>query len=315
MPILNPDAVLSGLTSSADSDPLSDEQREAIVRQQQEGWIAKTTNSSKSDAETLDKYTRNDSVIDTSGIQVDERQENRQKNVALGVRTVPGVEDGAEKKQPFSPKISFIDVNGNNYGKDLRVRIRVPQKYLTGLASPLVEQGGILFPYTPQITHEVSGDYGQINPMHSNFSIMFYQRSRISNIQITGKFTVQNNDDAIKFISTKFLLQALTKMRSGGAKGGDPDSGAPPPVCRLSGYGDMMFNNVPVSIQSFRLDLNDGIDYVTCNAVIDGQTSVFSVPTMTTFTVNCVPMYSRAEMQEFSVTGYLRGGDSSKGFI
>jgi hypothetical protein len=179
----------------------------------------------------------------------------------------------------------------------------------------LVEQGGILFPYTPQITHEVSGDYGQINPMHSNFSIMFYQRSRISNIQITGKFTVQNNDDAIKFISTKFLLQALTKMRSGGAKGGDPDSGAPPPVCRLSGYGDMMFNNVPVSIQSFRLDLNDGIDYVTCNAVIDGQTSVFSVPTMTTFTVNCVPMYSRAEMQEFSVTGYLRGGDSSKGFI
>lgn len=272
------------------------------------------TNPGQSDLETTSRY-ENAGIVDLSGEFVDERLENRRKNLGLRGREIPGISEGAEPLAVADPSITFVDFQGNNLGKDLRVRIKVPPKYLSGLAAPLRNQGGILFPYTPTLSYDVSADYGNINPMHSNFSVSFYQRSKISQINVVGKFSVQNEDDAVKYIASKFLLQALTKMRSGGARSGDPDSGAPPPVCRLVGYGDMMFDNVPISITNFRLELQDSVDYITTNINMNGITKVFSVPTLSTFSISCITMFSRNEMQGFSVDGYLNGNFAGKGFI
>ena len=158
--------------------------------------------------------------------------------------------------------------------------------------------GGIIFPYTPTIAYEHKADYSNVPIMHSNFALNFYQRSYVTNISISGKFTVQNEYDAAVYLSTIHLLRALTKMRSGG----EDFSGSPPPVCRLDAYGDFMLKNVPVAISSFKFDLPDSVDYFTTKDYPFGETSV---PTLSTISLTLIPMYSRAEMQKFTVSGWL----------
>ena len=236
---------------------------------------------------------------------------------AFGEREIYGVAPGAERPMIYPPVVTFKNADGVSPVGTLRVRIRVPPKYLNATTSGLRNElsvenlGGIVFPYTPSISYEVKADYSPSNPLHSNFAINFYQRSSVSAISISGKFSVENSEDAGVYLSTIHLLKALTKMRSGGA-GGDFDSGAPPPICRLDAYGEMMLQNVPVAITSFRVELPDGVDYFTCNSYIHG---VNSVPTVSTIAITCLPMYSRSEMQEFSVTGYLNKSYNRKGYI
>lgn len=237
-------------------------------------------------------------------------------NIVPGTRQVPGVPAGAEPAPRPRPNIVFNDVTGNKIGEDLRVRIRVPEKYLTaatvGMNIELEQLGGIIFPYTPNISFEAKADYSSQQPLHSNFAINFYQKSSIGSISISGKFSVQNEKDAGVYIATMHLLKALTKMRSGGMSG-DPDSGAPPPVCRLDGHGDMILSNVPVVITSFKIDLPDSVDYFTLPSNI--TYSATSVPTISTISVTCLPMYSRNEMQNFSVTDYLNNERQRQGYI
>jgi hypothetical protein len=73
-----------------------------------------------------------------------------------------------------------------------------------------------------------------------------------------------------------------------------------------------MLKNVPVAITSFRVELPDSVDYFVYDSKYYGKNSV---PVMSTIAVTCLPMYSRNEMQEFSVTGYLNGSFAGRGFI
>lgn len=226
-----------------------------------------------------------------------------------GKRFIPNVPAGAEPIKARSATVNIKDARGTSAKKDLRVKIKVPGDYLRmttrGLKGELYDLDGIIFPYTPSISYEHKADYAPSNTVHSNFGLYFYQRSSITPISISGKFTVQNEKDAGVYLATVHLLRALTKMRSGGTRSGDSDSGAPPPVCRLNAYGDYMLSNVPVAISSFRLELPDSVDYFTIgknSETIYGQTSV---PTVSTISITCIPMYSRDEMQKFSVTGWL----------
>lgn len=234
-----------------------------------------------------------------------------------GNRSIRNIPRGAERLRPEPTKFVFKDISGKKLGQDLRVKILVPSNYLTtitsGLGNELRSLNGIIFPYTPAISTEISADYSSMTPLHSNFPINFYQRSKVGDISVTGKFTVDNTYDASIFISTVHLLKALTRMRSGG-KTGDSDSGSPPPICRFYAYGEMMFENVPVAIRSFRLELPDGVDYFTIRGTSEyGPTSV---PVLSTIAVILTPMYSRNEMQNFSVSKYLSGNQSKKqGYI
>jgi hypothetical protein len=266
------------------------------------------TNPSKSDAETQAKYENSNSADNYEPQEIGPSFE--QSEGFSTERTVPGVAPGAEAPAARPTPINFRSLNGREPGDDLRVKIRVPKSYLNQITNgngKLTQIGGVLFPYTPSISFEVKADYSSSNPIHSNFPINFYQRSSISPISITGKFTVENDEDAAVYVSTIQLLKALTRMRFAS----DPSKGSPPPVCRLDAYGPMMLKNVPVSITSFRVELNDSVDYYAFKPA-KGLTSV---PTLSTISVTCLPMYSRREMQSFSVTGYLSGDLNSKGFV
>lgn len=225
---------------------------------------------------------------------------------------------GAMPPLPRAGVVNIKDSKGNIKKEDLRVKIRVPVlDYLgwettNGPGEELLNLGGIIFPYTPSISYEHKADYSSVNPLHSNFTQYFYKNSSITPITISGKFTVQNEQDAGIYLATVHLLRALTKMRSGGIQTGDPDSGSPPPVCRLDAYGDFMLKNIPVVISTFKLELPEGIDYFVLGKKNSGIYKLASVPTSSTISVTCNPVYSRNEMQKFSVTGWLRNADLRK---
>lgn len=246
----------------------------------------------------------------------------------FGKREVPGVPEGAMPAQVEPVEAVVIPQQPDKTKKDpsyadtidTRVRIRVPPKYLTSVTSGYSDElsmsnlGGIIFPYTPSISYSVKADYASQMPLHSNFALQFFKNSSIGEISITGKFTVENSKDAELYISTVHLIKSLIRMRSGGAKSGDLDSGAPPPVCRLEAYGDMMLKNVPIVINSFRVELPDSVDFFGFKS---GNPSLGynSVPTLSTIAITCLPMYSRNEMRNFSVNNYVNNAYRGQGYI
>jgi len=196
--------------------------------------------------------------------------------------------------------------------KDLRVFLRVPTVYLEGpstdkIGFPLLRDlGGIMFPYTPQISYESAASYTAVNPVHSNFTQNFYKNSSVGNITISGKFTVQNEKEGAIYCAVIHLLRSLTKMRFGN----EPNAGSPPPVCRLDAFGDYMLSNVPVVITSIKFDLPDTVDYIQVPMY---KTTL--VPTISTITLGLAIMYSRQEMQDFTVRDWRSGSLKGQGYL
>ena len=214
------------------------------------------------------------------------------------------------------PIVNVNNKRGERMDSDHRVRINVPPMYYgsSWTSGPNNELGntgltGIIFPYTPQISLEHKADYTSPSVMHTNFSQHFYQRSSVGAITITGKFTVQNDIDAGVYLSTIHMLRALTKM----LVNGESNSGSPPPVCRLFAYGLYMLNNVPVSVNSFKNDLPDNVDYYALPSSNTFKSSM--VPVVSTIAVTLLPMYSRNEQQQFTVDSWLSGNLNSQGYL
>jgi hypothetical protein len=223
---------------------------------------------------------------------------------------------GAEKAPEKPAQFNIRSAQGAIKKKDLRVIIKVPPSYIrpatSGRNNELANFQGIIFPYTPTIAYETRADYATINPTHGNYTQYFYQHSQVSAINISGKFTVQNEKDAGVYLATVHLLKALTKMRFGD----DTNAGSPPPVCRLSAYGKFMLDNVPVAISSYRIDLPSEVDYFTLGKYTeDTEYGQASVPVSSTIAITCLPMYSRQEMQEFNVTDWLSKHASNSLYI
>jgi hypothetical protein len=221
-------------------------------------------------------------------------------------RLPPNVPPGADStnKKPVSAAWAGA--------KDLRVFLRVPTAYLEGpstdkIGFPLLRDlGGIMFPYTPQISYESAASYTAVNPVHSNFTQNFYKNSSVGNITVAGKFTVQNEKEGAIYCAVIHLLRSLTKMR----QGDEPNAGSPPPVCRLDAFGDYMLSNVPVVITSVKFDLPDSVDYIQVPMY---KTTL--VPTISTITLGLAIMYSRQEMQDFTVRDWRSGSLKGQGYL
>lgn len=200
---------------------------------------------------------------------------------------------------------------------DKRVKIKISEDYLQGPARVLKPIGGIVFPYTPQIVLQSRASYNSIQPIHSNYAFQAYQHSSLDAISIVGTFTAQDQGEAEFVLGTIHALRTITKMHFGGGKGGDiggdgSKAGAPPPVVRLDGYGDYIFNNLPVVISSFFFTMNDDVDYID----IKTDMSKTSIPTRAEFTVECLPAFSRTDQASFSLDQFAKGNMTKlKGMI
>jgi hypothetical protein len=234
----------------------------------------------------------------------------------------------------------FADPAGKD---DWRVRLSLPadDTLIAGLYGPLTEAGGLIFPYTPQVTFGSTATYDTTAVVHQNFPFQSYQSSAPNQITIAADFYVEDQAQAQYWIAAIHFLRMVTKMYTG-----DMDSsGSPPPILRLNGYGDFVLKNVPVVVTNFTITLNNDCDYISTEikagvSVSDTATGIvgsislagasvsswFSaaaasavdhkahVPTKSTITIMLNPIYSRESarlfsLRDFSLGAYLTGGE------
>jgi len=237
-------------------------------------------------------------------------------NLVGGAIEATGLAPGIQRLQglgvlPGGEKLaSALGISSAGAWQDMRIKIKIPQMYLQGPAADenLRKDGGVVFPYTPQIVVQTRANYNSMQPTHSNYAFQAYQNSSLDSISIVGTFTAQNEGDARYVLGAMHALRACTKMNFGSSS----YAGAPPPVLRLSGYGEYMFNDLPIVISSFFYTLNEDVDYLT---VKDASGGTSSVPTRAEFTVECLPAFSRRDQASFSIDTFVTGELRSKGFI
>mgnify|MGYP001041008506 CR=1 FL=1 len=202
--------------------------------------------------------------------------------------------------------------------QDWRVRLSLPNdpSYTSSpLLQPLVTTGGLVFPYTPTMIISHTANYSAIHPVHTNYPFYAYENSQVDQLVITGSFVVQNSLEAQYWVAVVHYLRSVTKMYYGNSQ----PQGMPPPAVRLNGYGDYVFNDVPVIITNFTIDMPQDVDYVATElgvssgdfiAATDYDTrgaSISYAPAESNVTIQCQPIYSRAQQESFSLNSFING--------
>ena len=241
--------------------------------------------------------------------------------------------------------------------QDWRVRLSIPDvepfKTESELLGPLRDtNNSLVFPFTPSVIVSHSASYNALQPTHTNYPYQIYQSSQVDQLVITGDFFVQNGIEAQYWVAALHYLRSCTKMFYGGE---GTNQGAPPPVVKLNGYGDYVFNDVPVVIQQFTVDMPQEVDYISTSigeyeggimgtmipketpivrnpnsfkgndfsgAFVTPQdprnTKVSWAPAQSLFSVTVQPIYSRTAVESFSLEKFVNGGyvgNNTGGFI
>jgi hypothetical protein len=244
---------------------------------------------------------------------------NRSKNLPIDGNPLASADGKVEFKRPTA--------------RDWRVRLSVPNVASfksSPLLKPLSDTNGLVFPFTPTIIVAHSANYSAIAPTHTNYPYFAYQNSQVDQLVITGDFFVQNGIEAQYWVAALHYLRSVTKM----FYGGDSETlGAPPPIVKLNGYGDFIFNNIPCVVTNFTVDLPQDVDYIATGLdditiekttelspgkpVTSSRNGVSWAPTQSLITVTVQPIYSRREIEQFSLQKYVNGDyiKNGKGFI
>lgn len=225
----------------------------------------------------------------------------RSKNIARGAN-------------PFSSINTDNAQFAKSSGFDWRVKLSLPKDPLyasSPLLAPLVTTAGFVFPYTPSVVFQHSADYDANQPVHTNYPFYSYSGSKVDSIMLTGNFHVQNALEARYWVACLHYLRSVTKMYYGQ---GSANQGNPPPVVRLNGYGDYVFKQVPVVIQTFSLDMGAETDYIATglgspniNGGVEAGQGVAYAPVESQFAITCVPIYSRSQQEAFNMNDFVQG--------
>lgn len=170
------------------------------------------------------------------------------------------------------------------------------------ILAPLAQTNGMIFPYTPSVDVSQSIDYSTYDPVHSNQELHSYARTRAPIISINGEFTAQNSTEASYSLAVVHFCRTVSKM----AFGQSQFAGTPPPILLLSGYGEYMFNDLPVIMTNFSISLPKDVDYVNV------PNSNTYVPAMFGISMSLVVQNNPATLRTFSLEQF-RSGLAMKG--
>jgi hypothetical protein len=243
-----------------------------------------------------------------------------------------GLFPGAQPSQSLTARAQW-SVRGN--ATDFRVKITLPPEgtlkatYFGGsseILAPLEPEKGVIFPLTPSIVLTHSASYQELATTHSNYPFYAYSHTDVPTINITGDFPVQNYQDAQYWVGMVHFFRSVTKMFFGAD---NANRGNPPPILWLKGYGDYVFNNVPVVVKNFSVTMGQDVDYISTSQnnsvnavnfeVTNKQESSSWAPAMSTVNLIVQPIYSRESTKNFSMTkfinGEISGNTNTRGFI
>jgi hypothetical protein len=252
-----------------------------------------------------------------------------------------GLTQGAESPLNTSGEARW---NSRDSVTDFRVKLTLPHEAQalraiygkSPLLEPLIKDDvyGLIFPLTPTVLLNHTASYNPLALTHSNHPAYAYQNSEAQSFTVSGDFPVQNAEDARYWVGALHFLRSVTKMFFGKS----PLAGNPPPILHLNGYGDHVFKNVPVVVTNFTTELTNGVDYISTtqgsaarnNAIneVSGAERVALglsdpqvtaptswAPTMSIFTLQLQPIYSRSAMKDFNMQKFVNGDrKSNKGF-
>jgi hypothetical protein len=192
------------------------------------------------------------------------------------------------------------------YGGSSDSRIRITPKnpsflFESEILAPLAATNGLMFPYTPNISWSVAPQYSTQQTTHANQDYRAFVNVPAMQIVFSCPFTAQNNDEALYMIGTLHFLRSVTKMHFGTDDNGA--LGLPPPVMKINGYGPYVFNNLPVIITAFNMEMNNNIDYVSVTA--DGTLN--KIPVMTNISVTCVVQTTPQFQRTFNWDQFANG--------
>lgn len=219
-----------------------------------------------------------------------------------------GIPSGAEPELDFTPTEATFSTGANQ--DDWRVRITSPSifKLTTSVLAPLQKTNGMIFPYLPSITMSHTANYSQLDTPHVNYPFYAYKSSQVDEINITGKFTVQNQEEAAYWLACMHFLRVVSKMYFGTGN----NVGNPPPIVILSGYGDFVYKDVSCVVKNFTITMPNDVDYISSTVGADGGggtsgNNVSYVPTSSDITVSLQPVYSREKIKSFDLEAFAKG--------
>lgn len=127
-----------------------------------------------------------------------------------------------------------------------------------GLLSPLRATNGIVFPYQPTINYTQDVVYNNIDLVHVNQELLAYTRTAATKLAVSGQFTAQNQTEGTYALACIHFLRTVTKMWFGQGA----NIGTPPPVLLFDAFGQYMFNQLPVLVTNFTINMPNDVDYL-----------------------------------------------------
>ena len=155
---------------------------------------------------------------------------------------------------------------GDQFPNDWRVRLSMANWASfrsSPVLKPLLDAGGLIFPYTPTINIASAAHYSPVTTTHTNYTHQAFKNSDPGTITINAPMYVEDAGQALYWIAAIHYLRSLSKMFSGN----DSKAGNPPPIVQLNGYGNYVFKNVPVVVTSFGCELSADCDYIGVEVV------------------------------------------------
>ncbi len=204
--------------------------------------------------------------------------------------------------------VRFVDGMTGGRSTDWKVRISVhPSTFnFSGVLQPLEQRGGVIFPYTPQISTTYQANYSPQRFTHSNYNHFAYENSEVQLINVSGEFTAQDQEEAKYVLACIYFFRTVTKMYFGD----DQRAGNPPPMVFLDGFGEQYFKKVPCVVTSFTHTMPNDADYI--ETTLDNGTRV---PTISTIQIGLQPVYSKATIAQFNLQDFAEGRLVNKGFL
>lgn len=244
-------------------------------------------------------------------------------SVVGGVKSIAGALENITNPSQFASAIRSLNLpaggetalisaaanailGGTDASKDWRVRLSIPEVFSKSvILKPLIDNGRqLIFPYTPTITLSGAANYEEQAITHQNYQFIYFNSSRAEQIQIVAPFNVEDGEQALYWLGAVHFLRSATKMFTGI----DQNAGNPPAICRLNGYGNYVFDNIPVVVKAFSFDLPQDVNYINAGG---GSW----VPVKSTLNITLQPIYSREAARQFSLVDFVNGYYVGKGYV
>lgn len=184
------------------------------------------------------------------------------------------------------------------------------------LMRPIVETGGLVWQYTPEILLSTTVEYHKHQGHGMNYPVTVYQKSVPPDITITADFTASDMYEARYVLAMQTFFKIATKSHAGELAVAKGTAGMAPPILLFEYLGDHGFNRVPVVVSAYSIQLPNNVDYVPVEVMGNQGSTVTYVPVTSSVNVTLTPSYNPLKTRKrYDLDRIANGAAYKDGFI